>query len=169
MDKMELKTKIGGLLLAFGCFINVSLAQINKKAPATTRDSVLINAPIETVWQALADVKKWPKKYDFILTTQLETPLSIGQKFKWKTKKLDITSTVTNLIVNKQLCWKGKKYGVLVYHNWLFIVINANQTLLISEESQQGMAVQLLKKKFRKSLKEGSIKWLSQIKKASEN
>jgi hypothetical protein len=142
---------------------NLLSAQINKKAPAITIDSVFINAPIGKVWVALTEINQWNQRYDFIVNSQAEEPLQVEKTFRWQTNKLKIKSKLLVVDTQKQLCWKGGKYGVLVYHNWVFQSISPTKTLLISEESQQGIVVSLFREKFRKSLKSGSIKWLNQI------
>lgn len=139
-------------------------AQLNLKAPCKTRDSILINAPVENVWEVLVGFEKWNQNFDFIKSAKLKDSLSVGRKFYWKTTKLKLTSTILMVEPNKLLLWKGGKYGVLVYHNWIFKRMSTNQTLLISEESQQGFIPTIFKNKFQKSLEDGSIKWLNQIK-----
>lgn len=163
MDKMELIKR--NLVAAFIILLpSMIKAQINLKAPVKTADSVVINAPIERVWDALTQINQWNRRYDFIINAEVQEPLKAGDTFKWQTTKLKIKSKLTVVNTQKQLCWKGGKYGVLVYHNWAFRVIEPNKTLLVSEESQQGLPVRLFQKSFSKSLKEGSVKWLNQIK-----
>lgn len=166
---MELKPiKITLLLIVcLSSFVEVK-AQINQNAPCKTRDSVFINAHVDSVWKTLVEFEKWNQNFDFILSAQLKDSLAVGRKLDWQTTKLKLNSIFLKVEPNKQLLWKGEKYGVLVYHNWLFIALSANQTLLISEESQQGVVPRIFKKKFQKSLKEGSIKWLNQIKLKAE-
>lgn len=156
------------IALAFLFSYSIANAQINSKAPCKTRDSTFISAPVESVWKVLVGFEKWNQNFDFIKSAKLKDSLAVGRKLDWQTTKLKLTSTILKVEPNKQLLWKGGKYGVLVYHNWIFIALSPNQTLLISEESQQGIAPTIFKKKFQKSLKNGSVKWLNQIKQNSE-
>lgn len=167
MDKIVLKKLF---TLAIAAFVyNISCAQVNFKAPVISVDSIEIDAPIVKVWETLYKIKNWNEKFDFIEKTIVADSIVVGTKFKWKTKSLKINSNV--LVVNnqQQLCWTGSKYGVKVFHNWLFKPLPNGKVLLISQESQQGLFASLFKKKFNKSVKDGSIKWLIQIKNYAEN
>ena len=167
MDKMVLKNATIVTLFLFAT--GISKGQINLKAPVITKDSIYVNAPIQKVWASMYEINNWNKRYDFIINTHVEKSVEVNNYFRWQTTKLKLRSKILVVNKNSQLCWVGSKYGVKVFHNWVFIPIADNKTLLISEESQQGFFAVLFKKKFKESLKEGSMKWLNQIKKSTEN
>jgi hypothetical protein len=114
------------------------------------------------------DIKKWNQKFDFIIKTEVPENILVNNDFRWATTKMKIKSKLLIIESRKQLCWVGSKYGVKVYHNWIFQPISEDKTLLISEESQQGFFAFLFKKKFIKSVKTGAEKWLNQIKQNAE-
>lgn len=167
MDKMVLK-KIITLTIAVFMY-NINYAQVNFKAPVVSIDSIEIDAPIAIVWETLYDIKTWNKKFDFIEKTTVEDSTIVGTKFQWKTTKLKINSKVLIVNIQKQFCWTGTKYGVKVFHNWLLKQLPNGKVLLISQESQQGLFASLFKNKFNNSVKQGSIKWLKQIKNYAES
>ncbi|GAA4405163.1 hypothetical protein GCM10023187_23310 [Nibrella viscosa] len=167
MDTMELNAKAWLTLLLAG-LLKQAAAQINQTAPVQTRDTVQINAPVDVVWRALSDVAGWPERYDFIRETQPPTDLRANELFRWRTTKLRLTSTILTVTPRQTLGWQGRRYGVTVRHYWHFQPTPEGGTLVVSEESQRGLLVSLLKQRFRRSLREGSRKWLHQLKAYSE-
>lgn len=141
----------------------LATTQINEQAPAITRDTVFIDAPVEQVWRALTDMGGWPSRYDFIKFVEPPMSLQPGERFRWHTTKLRLTSTLLTVRPQQQLTWLGGKYGVLVYHDWT-MQPQATGTRVVSSESQQGLLVRPMKRRFQRQLTDGSRRWLHQLK-----
>ena len=176
MDPLELKPSrcLAAILLLAGGPLTPATAQrpaarlsIDERAPVLSRDTVRVHASAGRVWAALADVGSWPARYDFVRATQPPAALQAGERFRWRTTKLRLTSTLLLVDAPRQLGWRGRKYGVTVYHFWR-VVPQGDATLVISEESQRGLAVSLLQNRFRRRLQAGAQLWLQQLKAAAE-
>ena len=165
MDTLELTPRRGlTALLLTTLSGTLAIAQINEDAPVLSRDTILINAPAERVWTALSDISGWPSRYDFITLTKAPAQLKPQQRFHWHTTKLHLTSTLLMVKPPQELGWKGRKYGVLVFHHWRLLPAPTGGTLVVSEESQEGLPVRFMKDMFRQRLKEGAQRWLTQLK-----
>src|SRR5690606_3512224 len=57
----------------------------NRNAPAQADAEVVIDAPIELVWNLQADVQAWPSWNPDVQEVTLEGPLAPGTTFRWKT------------------------------------------------------------------------------------
>jgi uncharacterized protein YndB with AHSA1/START domain len=165
MDTLELTARRGLFALLLPALsATLATAQINEAAPVLSRDTILINAPAECVWTALSDLSGWPSRFDFITLVKAPARLEAQQRFHWHTTKLHLTSTLLVVKPPQELGWKGRKYGVLVFHQWRLLPAPNGGTLVVTEESQQGLPVRLLKDTFHQRLKEGAQRWLTQLK-----
>jgi len=70
---------------------------INADAPVITRDEILINAPIETIWEIQISVTGWPSWQPEVDSAEAPGQLTVGSVFHWRTAGLDITSTVEEI------------------------------------------------------------------------
>lgn len=103
---------------AFGHSHNRSLTcagvHPDENAPVITRKSVVINAPLNTIWKVQTDVENWPTWQPNITSLTKDTPgaLRSGSVFRWATEGLDITSTVKKVEHGKCLAWGGPAQGI---------------------------------------------------------
>lgn len=164
MDTLELIRSRLALTCLLMSLLSQATAQIDKKAPVQTQDTVIIDAPVEAVWQIMTDINGWPKHFDFIRKVQAPVNLQQGTSFQWRTNRLKLTSTLLTVSPTDTLGWVGGRYGVTVHHYWYFQALANRRTRVISAESQRGLIIRLLKKQFHQSLQEGSQKWLRQLK-----
>lgn len=117
---------------------------IDKNAPMTARQEIIINAPVQKVWAVQTDLANWPRWQPDISTIALDGPLAAGMIFRWKAKGLSITSTIVELESERRITWTGKSVGTGAIHIWIFEP-QGDQTRVITEESLSGWFPRIIK------------------------
>jgi len=131
-------------------------------AAAVTRSSdIVINAPLQRVWDTHTDVETWDQWQDAILTIERLDPgaLSASSQFRWTTPvpksqlspadTLTITSSVKQLDPGKCVIWEGPAIGKAItidrgVHLWTFTETGA-ATHVHTEESWDAAFLDSLK------------------------
>src|SRR6476619_1935857 len=141
--------------------------EINTAAPVVTRDEILIDAPIETIWSIQTDVAAWPSWQPDVDGAESEGPLAVGSVFRWQTAGLDITSTVREIDAPRRIVWGGPAQGIVAVHVWTFEPWNEG-VLVRTEESWEGDPVTANVETLQGAL-DGSLRaWLENLKRAAE-
>jgi len=141
---------------------------INNSAPVKSANQIEIQAPIDTVWQILTDIKNWPKWQKAVTKTIVNEKIEEGANFKWKADGLLFKSKIHTSKRNVAFGWTGTTMGASAVHNWTFIKKDNDTTIVIVEESLQGVFPRLFKRYFQKNLDKGVITNLSELKSAAE-
>ena len=141
---------------------------INENAPVKSRNQMEIQAPIDTVWQVLTDIKHWTRWQKAVTETIIEHPVAEGTVFKWKAGGLFFKSRIHTSTLNTAFGWTGTTLGASAIHNWSFMKIDNYTTIVLVEESLQGFFPTLFKKSFQKNLDKGVLTSLTELKVASE-
>lgn len=141
---------------------------INNNAPVKSHAEIEMEAPIETVWQILTTINKWPTWQSEVTQANLREELKEGVEFKWKAGGLSFSSKIHTIEPMKEFGWTGKTFGASAVHNWYFTEVD-NKTVVKVEESLQGVLPRLLKNNFQKNLDKGVQRNLDELKRASEN
>lgn len=140
---------------------------INTAAPVITRDEILIQAPIELIWEIQTNVADWPSWQPDVDGAQSEGPLKVGSVFRWQTAGLDITSTVEQIDAPRRIVWGGPAQGIVAVHVW-----NLEQqddgVLVRTAESWEGEPVTAQVETLQGAL-DGSLRaWLENLKRTAE-
>lgn len=117
---------------------------INKNAPVFAHKEIIIEAPIENVWNTQTDIEGWPTWQPDITSATLDGELKAGTIFHWKAKGLGIISKLHTVEKNRQIGWTGISLGMSAIHNWKF-ESQGNVTRVITEESLSGWLARLMK------------------------
>ncbi|MCX7985831.1 MAG: SRPBCC family protein [Bacteroidales bacterium] len=141
---------------------------INKDAPVKSKNQIEIKAPIKTVWKVLTDIKRWPKWQKAVTKTEIIGNIEEGKAFYWKADGLSFRSKIHTIKPYLAFGWTGTTIGASAIHNWTFIEKD-NQTIVVVEESLQGIFPQLFKKYFQKNLDNGVLKNLQELKEYCES
>jgi len=142
--------------------------EINSAAPVITRDEILIDAPIETIWGIQTDVNAWPSWQPDVDRAQADGPLAVGSVFRWQTAGLDITSTVQEVDVPHRIVWGGSAQGIVAVHVWM-LGPQEDGVLVRTEESWEGEPVNAQAEALQPAL-DGSLRnWLENLKRAAED
>ncbi|POX60409.1 Shy6-polyketide cyclase [Streptomyces sp. Ru62] len=142
---------------------------IDESAPVITRDSVLIHAPLHTVWKVQTDVANWPSWQPKVDVVVKETPgrLRPGSVFRWSTEGLDITSTVKQVDYGKRLAWGGPAQGITAVHVWTFTP-TSDGVLVHTEESWAGAPVLANQAALQSALDDSLHNWVNNLKHEAE-
>lgn len=140
---------------------------INENAPVITRDEIVINAPLQLVWDIQTDVEAWPLWQPDVGSARSNGPLLIGSSFRWQTAGLDITSTVTAIEPLRRIEWGGPGNGINAVHVWTFGQ-TAGGVLVKTEESWQGEPINAAIKQMQTALDDSLAQWLRNLKDHAE-
>lgn len=140
---------------------------INTAAPVITRDEILINAPIETIWNVQTDVPAWPDWQPEVDGAEADLPLHPGSVFRWQTAGLDITSTVEEVDAPHRIVWGGPAQGIVAVHVWT-LDERDNGVLVHTEESWEGDPVTAQPEAMQEALDASLRAWLENLKRTAE-
>ncbi len=122
---------------------------------------IIINKPVQQVWQTFVDVNNWPNVFPNVIGSKIDGKMEVGKKFRMVLKgtipfmSLDVQPTVLQVEKNKFLSWKGSgKMGIKGVHDFIFSSVGKNKTKITSREVFAGRLVFLarpLKSRVEKS------------------
>ena len=141
---------------------------INEKAPVKSKNQIIINAQIDSVWLILTDIRNWSKWQSAVSETTVKGDISEGAQFDWKAGGLSFKSRIHTVKPKVMFGWTGKTFGAYAIHNWTFEK-NGNETIVTVEESLQGAFPKLFSGYFQKNLDLGVLTNLEELKSASES
>lgn len=140
---------------------------IDKNAPMIASDEIIIEAPIEDVWDLESDINHWPEWQPGVSEAMLEGELLPGNVFRWKGQGLSIVSTLEEVEPPRRIGWTGKAIGIDAIHIWTFESVNGG-TRVVTEESWSGWLTRIFKFFDRKMLQKSLQKSLQQLKETAE-
>jgi hypothetical protein len=140
--------------------------RIDEVAPITSRSTIIIDAPIERVWDVLHDLRAWPTWYPAIQMLELTT-ITPGMPFIWKLDGATIRSTFALVEPQRGLAWTGISFGFKAVDLHLLEPVNEGRTRVIIAESLAGPLLPLLYSSTK--LRASHEKWLTTLKHFVEN
>jgi uncharacterized protein YndB with AHSA1/START domain len=144
-----------------------SLSLINEGAPVVAAVELEIAAPVETVWDVLTAVERWPTWNPDVKTVSLEGSVAEGSVFRWKAGPGTITSTIQRVDRPRLIAWTGKTFGIDATHVWR-LEQRHGKTLVRTEESYQGLVASILRRPLRKALETALTNGLRSLKAEAE-
>ena len=141
---------------------------INAGAPVITRDEILIDAPVQTIWEIQTDVAGWPSWQPDVDGAQADGPLAVGSVFRWQTAGLDITSTVEEVDAPHRIVWGGPAQGIVAVHVWTFDPQD-DGVLVRTAESWEGDPVTAQPETMQGALDQSLRAWLENLKRTAED
>jgi uncharacterized protein YndB with AHSA1/START domain len=136
-------------------------------APISAKKSIIINAPVATVWKALADINSWTKWNSSISLSSLDQPFQAESQFIWKSGGMTIRSTLQDITAHERLSWTGKAFGSSAHHVWRFTEKN-KVTVVSTTETMDGWLVRLLRPLIQKTVERSLEDWLEDLKSHAE-
>ncbi|MDY0104448.1 MAG: SRPBCC family protein [Lentimicrobium sp.] len=140
---------------------------INERAPVKSIHQMEIDAPIDTVWNILTDIRNWPEWQKAVTETAVHGEIKEGTPFSWKAGGLSFKSKIHTDNPRSMFGWTGNTFGASAIHNWTFTEKD-NKTMVKVEESLQGVFPRLFRKYFQRNLDAGVTTNLQELKAASE-
>jgi uncharacterized protein YndB with AHSA1/START domain len=142
--------------------------EINRHAPLIARRQIFIETPPNIVWNIQTDIDNWSGWQPDITESKLQGPLAVGCAFRWKSRDLNVTSTIQVLEQNQKISWTGRSLGTHAKHAWAFTPQD-NGTLVTTEESMDGWSIRLLKLVRPQFLDNSLDRWLRNLKIKAES
>lgn len=118
--------------------------RIDTHAPLVAKKEIIINVPVENVWNIQSDIAKWPSWQKNIPFVRVEGMVAKGTVFIWKTGGLRIRSVLTDVTPYRSISWTGNAIGMHAVHNWKFTK-EGNMTRVVTEESLSGWLAHIIK------------------------
>ena len=140
---------------------------IDVNAPVITRDEVLIDAPLGTIWSLQSDISSWSEWLPDIDASTVEGPLEVGTIFRWQTYGLSIESTIQEIDAPRRIVWSGLAQSITAIHAWT-MTPSEDRVLVHTEESWDGDPVRAQPEEMQQTL-DGSLRaWLQNLKHKAE-
>jgi hypothetical protein len=141
--------------------------EINKSAPAVATHELLINAPMQIIWNLVTEIDRWPSWNPAVKSAKLNGSFEVGTTFDWKSGGISIVSTLQKIEPTSKLVWTGKAIGTRAIHVWSLQHTPAG-VLVCTSESFEGWLVSLMRKTMQKTLDESLVAWLNELKRRAE-
>jgi uncharacterized protein YndB with AHSA1/START domain len=145
-----------------------SRIEANTKAPAVKAVDVLIEAPIEIVWQVLSDIENWPRWNKSVSKIRVTGPIVPGTSFVWAGGGSKIVSRLEDVDPPKRIAWSGKTLGIRAIHVWE-LAAEGNGTHVHTVESFEGLVARLFRGFARKTLAKALDQGVSSLKTEAES
>jgi hypothetical protein len=121
-------------------------------APVSAAAEADIAAPVETTWDVLTDIKRWPAWNPDVKSVDLQGEVTTGAVFRWKAGPGTITSTIERLERPNLIAWTGTTLGGLrAHHVWRLEKRNGT-THIRTTESFSGLLARVFRRPLRKTL-----------------
>ncbi len=137
-------------------------------APIKCMATIHINAPVETVWSLMSDIKQWPTWNTDIKKVKFKGELATGTTFEWKVKQGWIESRLGIVEPPHTLGWRGNLSGITAVHIWRISGTDGNVTVT-TEESWDGILPRLFRRSGRRRLTVAIDRGLFLLKETAES
>ena len=146
----------------------VLLLLLRDKKPVAASAEIVVNAPIQRVWDIETDVDNWSNWNSDIESMEVKGDIGVGTVFVWKAGGITIESTITEYVPNTRIAWKGKTFGIDAYHIWDFTE-RGDTTNISTEEKFTGIIPWLLPGTMRAQIDKALKHGVQALKHAAEN
>jgi uncharacterized protein YndB with AHSA1/START domain len=143
---------------------NARQGRINEEASMKDRQSVIINAPIERVWDVLTNLNEWPFWNREIKNISCEK-VAVGAPFDWTIRHTKLNSNFQVVEKPTILAFTGKGKFTKTIFVWE-LEPSDQQTIITVEQSVEGIVLPILSNQSR--LHDVLVDWLSRLKEKSE-
>ncbi|MGP2438643.1 SRPBCC family protein [Streptomyces sp. JW3] len=142
---------------------------VDQSAPVVSRASVLIKAPLKTVWNLHTDIDAWSAWIPEITPAAKQTPgpLRPGSVFTWSPQNMKVTSTVTEVRRLRCTAWGAPVGGIDGIHLFTFKPVKGG-VLATTEESWSGAPVEADVPGNQAALDAGLTDWMNRLKATAE-
>ncbi|GAA0979461.1 hypothetical protein GCM10009555_044230 [Acrocarpospora macrocephala] len=139
--------------------------RIDEKAPVVSTSSVVVNAPVDRVWEVMSDLRGWPAWYPQYRVLDL-TETAPGAFFRWQLGSMKITSRFAVIDPGRELTWTGVVFGFKAVDRHLLEPLDDARTRVTMSESLAGPFASVLYGSDK--LREGHERYLSALKTEAE-
>jgi hypothetical protein len=147
---------------------------IDGDAPVLARHEILVQAPIDAIWQLHTDVNNWPTWQKDITVANLAGRFEPGASFEWTSSGLSVTSTIYDVSPptgdvspRSRTLWGGTAQGITGIHEWTFRDMTQG-VLVATNESFAGAPIESDQSTMQDILDTSLVSWLLHLKAAAE-
>jgi len=140
--------------------------RIDTEAPVTAAYEVEIDAPLQRIWDLLADPLAWPSFAPEVHDVHLDGPVAADTRFTWANGRARMKSRFAVVDPGRELTWTGVSSGAKAVHRHLLEATGDGATRVRSEESMAGPLLVLFYSSAK--LQAGLETWLTGLKTAAE-
>ncbi|MRK00964.1 Shy6-polyketide cyclase [Aeromicrobium sp. S22] len=141
---------------------------VDRGAPVLVELKRTIDAPLPLVWQRHTDIAAWPTWQPAISRATIDGPIEPGTTFEWETHGLDITSTITQVVLNSRIVWAGPAAGIDAIQVWTFTP-TADGVVVHTTESWSGTPAEADPAHLHANLTLSLAGWLDRLKEVCES
>ncbi len=138
--------------------------KINKNASIRDRQSIIINAPVERVWEVLTNINKWPDWYEDIRSASCDK-VELNGPFEWSLKSTRLKSHFQLVDPPNMLAWTGSSKMVKAIHVWNLEAADS-QTIVTVEKSIEGFLIPVFNRQSK--VHDDLMAWINALKIESE-
>jgi len=138
--------------------------KINENASIKDRQSIIINAPIQRVWDVLTNVNKWSEWYPDIKSASSDK-VEAGASFDWALKSTHLKSEFQLVEEPTLLAWTGKSKMVKAIHVWNLEAAD-DQTIVTVEKSIEGFLIPVFNRQSK--VHDDLMAWIDALKVEAE-
>ncbi|HVU02954.1 MAG TPA: SRPBCC domain-containing protein [Polyangiaceae bacterium] len=141
------------------------------ESPVFTRNELAIAAPPERIWAWLVRPGRWPEFYANARNVEIDggaPDLAFGSRFHWTTFGVRVHTVVQEFVPHHRFAWSGKGLGSSAYHGWV-IVPRGGRSLVVTEETQQGIIPSVCRSFLRSGLLKWHQRWLEGLAEQASN
>jgi hypothetical protein len=141
--------------------------EANQRAPVYARSDVEIVAGIQSVWDIMAAIDRWPEWNPDVKEASLDGELAEGSRFRWRSGAVRITSTLRRVEPPHVLAWTGKTFSIDAIHVW-HLEGHAGNTMVTTYESWEGVIARLFRGASQKTVEKAIQTGLRYLKTEAE-
>jgi uncharacterized protein YndB with AHSA1/START domain len=120
-------------------------------SPVVSAHEIVIDAPIDRVWEVLTAIDRWPAWNPDVKWVSMDGPVENGVSFRWKAGPGTITSLVEHVERPHVVAWSGRTLSIRAVHVWR-LESRDGGTLARTEESYDGLVARVLRRSLQKML-----------------
>ena len=139
---------------------------IDTRAPVSAAYEVEIDAPVQRVWDLLANPLAWPDFAPEVHDVHLDGPVAADTRFTWANGRSRMKSRFAVVDRDREITWTGVSSGFKAVHRHLLEATGPGSTRVRSEESMAGPLLPLFFGSAK--LQAGMETWLDGLKAAAE-
>jgi hypothetical protein len=113
----------------------------DETAPARASGAIDVDASLERVFDALADVSQWPSFRGDVTDAASEGPAAPGRVFTWRANGALVTSRFAIVERPARLSWSNSAPGMVASCVYLFSATPSGGTRIRCEESMDASAI----------------------------
>jgi uncharacterized membrane protein len=140
---------------------------IDQNAPVIAHEQVLIAADVQTVWDVLSDIERWPRWNEGVRSVAVHGPVAPGTTFHWKAGPGTIKSRLAEVDAPRRIVWTGVTLGIRAVDAYSLEASDGG-TLVRQGESWDGLLARLFRSRMERTLRSGLRDGLRSLKAEAE-